>query len=82
MDAEENDAASSGKDSTQKESTSNDDSDRAPDPSIAFLERKARLRAEATAQQSSKPCGNDQRGDYRGNTTSGAFRPLMYSRRG
>jgi hypothetical protein len=57
-----------------------DPPDYIPDPSISFLERKARMRAELANAQSRHGTAIDSRG-YRGNTSSGAFRPLMYGGR-
>jgi hypothetical protein len=55
-----------------------DEAEYLPDPSAAFLDRKARLRAEAA--QRPRQAGADQRGEYRGNTSSGAWLPLMHGR--
>jgi hypothetical protein len=56
-----------------------DEPDHRPDPSAAFLERKARMRA-AAARQPRRYGMDDQPGEYRGNTTSGAWLPLMHGR--
>jgi hypothetical protein len=53
--------------------------DHVPDPSASFLERKERLRAEA-ASQAPQRLTSDQRGNYRGNTSSGAWLPLLHGR--
>lgn len=58
--------------------TASDSTSYPPDPSATFLERKARMRAEASPQTSSSYTGEGGRGFYRGDTSSGAFRPLNY----
>lgn len=52
--------------------------DHVPDPSAGFLERKAAIRADLAKARQRPRSPNDQRGEYRGNTSSGSFRPLMY----
>jgi hypothetical protein len=51
--------------------------DHVPDPSASFLERKDRLRAEA-ASETPRRLTSDHRGNYRGNTSSGAWLPLLH----
>lgn len=52
-----------------------------PDPSESFLERKARRRVEAAERPRTKSAKDGQPPRFfRGNTSSGAFRPLMQSR--
>lgn len=82
MDAEKDVATSEGfassEDSGKQTTAPNDEpAERIPDPSADFLKRKARLREEV-AVQPQQPFKDDQSGSYRGDTTSGAFRPLMY----
>lgn len=67
----------SSEDPNKQTTSPNADSEHIPDPSAEFLKRKARLREEAAAQPP-PPYKGDQTGGYRGNTSSGAFRPLMY----
>jgi hypothetical protein len=66
---------------SNKQTTGSGDelTERIPDPSADFLKRKARLREEADARPS-LPFKGDHTGGYKGNTTSGAFRPSMYGR--
>jgi len=64
--------------STTKMNSDNESpTDYVPDPSASFLERKDRLRKEAEARPRSRSA-DDQRGSYRGNTTSGAWLPLRH----
>jgi hypothetical protein len=73
--------------STKRMKAVNDEAaERVPDPSANFLKRKARLREEAAAAkkreeaaaQPDPPSKRDFTGGYRGNTTSGSFRPSMH----